>query len=175
MGGHAECNCFRSYLFCLSALGFAPSPAPLAPIGHGQAPSPLHLMGGLPHFPLRAAHRFFCQQRNRALKKEVMVRLCWSHNHKTLYQWLHFSTIFCIFFILFSITHWTRMQWKSLRFNFCHRGWVRRAELYLKPRNIRVEVNRAKWNYHFSAEIAEDYYHCYGFYFYLPGGSDLSR
>lgn len=55
-----------------------------------------------------------CQQWGPVLKEEVMVRLYTvrSHNHKTLYQWLLFFHNSMQRFILFSITHWTRMQWK---------------------------------------------------------------
>lgn len=75
-------------------------------------------------------------------------------------------TVPCIFFIFLSITHWTGMQQKLLRSNFCHRACIRTAlptadfNLYLKPSSTRGEVNRGKRSYQASAGKKQDYNHC---------------
>lgn len=86
-----------------------------------------------------------------------------------------FPVILCIFLVVFSITHWPRMQQKSSRSNFCHRAWSRTASqaadfnLYLKRSSTRAEVNRGRRSNQSSAGKEGDYNHCCVFYQSLPG------
>ena len=151
---HARCGSFRSYLFFLSALGFlcwwwrrpaAPTPAPPAPTGPGQAPFHPRLMGGPPHPPLRATHRDALVSGGGS--DGILYRVyLWSRNHKTYQRLLLFPRLPASSFTLFlhyrlnkNAVEITEVQLlpQSLDKSCLSDGSF---NLYLKPGRSRAEV-----------------------------------